>query len=441
MNAYLVLAMILSAIQQPAAAGQSVPEPNADSPTPLETLIQEASGRNPQVLAARAQAHSASERPSQMATLPDPEVMLQHMSVGSPRPFASYDTSNFSYIGLGVSQSLPFPGKLRLRGEMAHHEAAAAEENLEATRREVVETLKTKYFRLAYLEKALATLERDGKLLDQIARIAGARYRVGKGNQQEVLRAQLEQTRLLRDVEMNRQEIAGLEASLKQLLDRPPDSPDIVAEKLTETSFPYGSNELLARVKDETPEVLAARDLIEQARSGVALARKAFYPDFNLQYMWQRTGDHFPDYYMITLGARVPIFAHRRQEPELRQAEADLDRSRRQYESNVQTVYFEVRDEFVTAEADARILKIYREGLIPQATNTFDAGLSSYEAGSQDFQTLISSFLDVLNLDLEYWRTLAEHETALARIERRTGVPLGRRSATPAAASPKGSKP
>jgi cobalt-zinc-cadmium efflux system outer membrane protein len=75
-------------------------------------------------------------------------------------------------------------------------------------------------------------------------------------------------------------------------------------------------------------------------------------------------------------------------------------------------------------KASEERLKIYNEGLIPQSDATFHAGLAAYQANRQDFETLLSSFLDVLNLDLEYRSEVAEHESALARLERLTGVTL-----------------
>ncbi len=83
-----------------------------------------------------------------------------------------------------------------------------------------------------------------------------------------------------------------------------------------------------------------------------------------------------------------------------------------------------MRDQYITAQTASEVLKIYHDGLIPQALSTYQAGLASYQTGKLDFQTLLSSFLDVLHFDEEYWKALTEHETALARIEQITGVSL-----------------
>jgi outer membrane protein, heavy metal efflux system len=403
--------------------GELVP-PRAEAVTPVAKLIEEAERNNPEIAAARHGWKAAAQVPTQVSTLPDPQLVLQQLNVGSPRPFAGFTNSDFAYIGIGASQDLPYPGKLRLRGEIAERDAASARDHAEAVRRSVVERLQAAYVHLAYLQQTLAVLERDGKLLEQVESIAESHYRVGQGNQQDVLKAQLERTRLVRMVAMHHQEMWSAEAQLKQLLNRPPDSSDIGTEPLTETPLPYSSEELLARVRASNPDVGSQFETVRRQGLQVELAHKDAYPDFNVQYMWQHTAEQFRDYHMLSFGVRIPVYRSRKQQPELAQAAEELNRSRREYEATVQQTYFDVRDQFLAAQTSAQLLKIYREGLIPQATATFQAGLAAYESNRQDFETLLASFVDVLNFDEEYWRALADHETALARLEQLTGVAL-----------------
>jgi cobalt-zinc-cadmium efflux system outer membrane protein len=414
-----ILALLAPAAAAAAAAAGQPP------PTPLATLVAELEQRNPQILAAQQAWKAASQVPSQVATLPDPQLNLQQVSVGSPVPFAGYTTSEFAYAGIGISQDLPYPGKLRLQGKIAEREAAAAADRAEAVRRAAVEQLKVTYFCLAYREQTLGILEHDGALLAEIAEIAGAHYRVGQGSQQDVLRAQLERTKLLREIEMHHREAASLEARLKQLLDRPPGSPDLATEPLGETALPAGEGDLVAGAPAQNPEVAGAQEAARKQSLQVDLARKDFYPDFNLQYMWQRTDPaRFRAYYMVTLGVRLPLYRLRRQQPELVQSVAELERSQRDYEAAVQQTYFDVRDQLAAAGSASRLLAIYRGGLLPQAAAAFEAGLAAYRVGRQDLTTLLASFSDLLKLDVEYWNTLADHETALARLERLRGGTL-----------------
>jgi outer membrane protein TolC len=141
--------------------------------------------------------------------------------------------------------------------------------------------------------------------------------------------------------------------------------------------------------------------------------------------MWQRTDPtQFRVYYMLSFGVRLPIYRGRKQRPELAQAEAELNRSRSESQVQSQQVAFEVRSEYETAQKTAELLTIYREGLLPQARAGFQAGIAAYQSNRQDFQALLASFLDVLHLDEEYWKSIAEREAAVARLEQLTGLSL-----------------
>jgi outer membrane protein TolC len=391
----------------------------------LQDLLTEAEQNNPQIQAARQGWQAAKQVPSQVSTLPDPQFNVQQVNVGSPRPFAGYTNSDFAYVGFGVSQDFPYPGKLRLKGEIAKRDADMSQQQCESVRRSVLAGVKTAYFQLAYLSKTLEILESDGQLLQQAGKAADARYRSGMGNQQDLLRAQLEQTKLLREIAMHHLDVAKLQAQLKQLLNRSQSSPDIEPADLTETPLPYSYEELVAATKAQNPQIARAEKMIERQKLQVDLAHKDFYPDFNLQYMSQRTDPtQFRAYYMLSFGVRVPIYRGRKQRPELAQAEAELNRSRSESEVQSQQVIFELRSEYETAQKTAEVLKIYREGLLPQARAGFQAGLAAYQNNRQDFQALLTPFFDVLHLDEEYWKSMAERETALTRLEQLTEMSL-----------------
>lgn len=392
--------------------------------TSLADLLDEAGRNNPDIGASLRAWQAAAQVPTQVATLPDPQVTLQQVAVGNPLPFAGYSSSDFAYIGFGISQDIPYPGKLSLKAEAAQREAAMTREKFEAAKRTVSEQVKATYFQLSYIQKTLGVLERDQTLLDQIEKIAEARYRVGQGNQQDVLRAQLQKTKILNELAHHHQLMGSQQALMSKLLNRPPGAADIVTEDLTETALRETSDDLLARVRTQNPDVTGGQEMVRKQSLEVELARKDRYPDFNVQYQWQHTADQFRDYYMLTFSARLPIYRKRKLDPEMTQAVEELNQSRREYESHVQQAYFEVRDQYISAEAASEMLKIYREGLIPQAMATFRAGLAAYQTGNQGFESLLSSFLDVLNFDEEYWKTLADHETAIARIEQLTGVTI-----------------
>jgi outer membrane protein, heavy metal efflux system len=420
----LATLLLLAALGKDTLAQEPAPQ-NEHVVSPLTDLLQEAEKNNPQIEAAREDWQATKQVPTQVSTLPDPQFTLQHLSVGSPRPFAGYTNSDFAYIGLGVTQDIPYPGKLKLRGEIAKREADVAQQQVESVRRAVLAEVKASYFQLAYLAKTLAILESDGELLKQVEQAADARYRSGKGTQQDVLQAQLQKTKLVREIAMHHLEVGKLEAQLKQFLNRPQDSPDIEPADLTETPLLQTYQELLGAAKAQNPQLAASQKMIDKQSLQVDLARKDFYPDFNVQYMWQRTDPtQFRAYYMLSFGVRVPIYRSRKQKPELAQAQAEELRARSELEAQSQQVASELRSQYVVVQQTAELLRIHREGLSPQARSEFQAGLAAYQSNKQDFQAVLTAFLDVLHLNEEYWQNLAEYETAIARLEQISGLSL-----------------
>jgi len=404
----------------------SVPEsptmaPDAASSTSsLRDLVHEAEQKNPQIAASLHGWQASQNVAKQVSAFPETEVSVQQFSVGSPRPFAGYSNSDFAYIGFGASQDIPYPGKRQLRAIVAEHEADSMEAQSDSVRRMVVGNLKMAYFKLAYIQQTLGVLQKSDELLNQVQQAAEARYRVGQGNQQDVLKAQLQHTKILQEIAHHHQEEGLLEAQIKQLLGQPQDSPDIVAETLVARSLSFSAPELVQKAGQQNPDVRSKQASIREQETQVELAHKNFRPDFNVQYNYQHTNGDTRDYYMATFGIRLPNRG--RQKAELAEAQQNQERARRDLDSESQRVLAEVQQQYVRAKTSEEQLKIYSDGLVPQSEATFRSALSAYQSIRQDFESLLSSFLDALNLDLDYRSELVEHESALAELERLTGV-------------------
>jgi outer membrane protein TolC len=403
----------VSAAQDPMPQGPSVP---------LAALVEEARQKNPEIQAATHGAQAAGHAARQAGALPDTQFMLQHLSVGSPRLFAGYTNSDFAYIGLGASQEFPWPGKRALRMQVADAQADAMLTQSGAVSRMVIEQVKIAYFKLAYLQATFEILLRDDKLLGEMEQIAESRYRVGQGNQQEVLKAQLQHTRILQEINMHHREQGQLQAQIKQLLARAQDSPDIVTDPLRERSLPQSASELLQQARQKNPEINAREQLVKRADLQTELARKEFRPDFGLQYLYQNTDRKFRDYYMLTFTVTLPNRGRRR--AELAEAAANRQSAAAELNAEVQRRQAEVQDQYVMARTSAEQLRIFREGLMPQSEAAFRAAMAAYQANRQDFETLLSSFRDSLDFEEQYQKELSEHESALARLESLTGVTL-----------------
>ncbi len=413
LTAAFVLATTLSAYAQ---------EPMASSPTPLPQLLTEAAANNPQIFAADHGARAARQIAPQVTTLPDPKFTYQQFSVGSPRPFAGYTNSDFAYIGIGASQELPYPGKLRLRGQVAERDADTKQAEIDVTKTGLADAVKADYLQLAYLQQTLGILRQNEDVLDQLIQSATAHYQVGQGMQQDVLQAQVERTKIVREITMHHQQMWQVQAHLKGLLYRDQGSADIVTEDLTETPLKRTSAELLAMVRPGNPQIQVDASSIRKQDAQLESAKREGKPDFELGYMYQNTDRKYRDYYMLTFDVRFP--RKKRVNAEIAEAAEIRAESQQTLDAHLQQQLAEVQQGYVKATSDEDLLKEYREGLIPQSDAVYRATLNAYGSNREQFFHVLTYFTDVLNLRLEFAQTLEDHEAALAHLESLTGAKL-----------------
>jgi cobalt-zinc-cadmium efflux system outer membrane protein len=413
LTATVVLTTTFSAYGQP---------PVESTPTPLSQLLAEAGANNPQISAADHGARAARQRAPQVTTLPDPKFTYQQLSVGSPKPFAGYTNSDFAYIGVGASQELPYPGKLRLRGEVAERDADMKQAEVGVTKTNLADSVKADYLQLSYLQQTLGILRQNESVLDQLIEVATAHYQVGQGMQQDVLQAQVNRTKIVKEITMHHQEMGQVQAHLKVLLNRDQGSPDVVTQDLIETPLQRTSDELLAVVRQNNPRIQVDASSIRKQDAQLASAKREVKPDFDVGYMYQNTDSKYRDYYMFTFEVRLP--RRRRVNAEITEAAEKRSESQQTLNAHLQQQLAEVREEYVKVTSDAELLKEYREGLIPQSDAAYRATLSAYSSNREQLINVLSYFTGLLGLKLEYTQTLVEHEVALAHLETLTGATL-----------------
>jgi cobalt-zinc-cadmium efflux system outer membrane protein len=391
-------------------------------PTPLATLVLEALSNNSQIDAADHAWKAATHVADQVTTLPDPQFTVQSFSVGSPKPFAGFSNSDFAYIGFGASQDIPFAGKLRLKGDVANRNADMQQAQTDLLRVSVTDQIKIIYLRLAYLDATLSILARNDAVLKPLIETGLSKYSLGQGSQADVLKAQIEHTKILREVTMHHEEMGQLQASLKALLHRPQSSPEIVPEPLSVTPLQKTAEELQGLVLTHNPEVSLGTADVQKQDAMLKSAQREGKPDFNVSYMFQQTGGGYRDYYMLTFNMRLP--RHKRVEAGVAEAAESLERSKKELDSQVQQQLAEVQKQYIVVTNSEELLKEYRDGLVPQAQAAYRAELTTYESGKGTFATVLSSLIDLLTFEHDYQQAILDHETALARLESLTGAQL-----------------
>ena len=260
-------------------------------------------------------------------------------------------------------------------------------------------------------------------MLDQLIQDATAHYQVGQGLQADVLQAQVERTKILREITMHREQTGQIRGAPQGIAaSRPGISPDIVAEALVENPLRSTADELLQSVREHNPEIQVDASAINQQKAALDSAKREGKPDFSVAYMYQNTDRKYRDYYMFTFNVQLPRRARVR--AEVGEAAAKLAQSKDALDAHLQQQLAQVKQGTVNAAGDEELLREYREGLIPQSEAAYRATLSAYAANKSPLNAVLLSFTNVLTLKLDEAQVLADHETVLAHLETLTGATL-----------------
>ncbi len=392
----------------------------------LSGAVEVALADNPSLAAMRARAEAMAAIPSQVGTLPDPSLSFNALNL--PLDSFSLGQEGMTQMQIGIGQAFPFPGKLGLREDAADYEAKAAGSEVDETRLWLIHSVKSSWWRLLYLDKALEIVLSNQVLLRQFVEIAQTKYKVGQGLQQDVLLAQLELSKLL-DQEVR---LKGMrrneEARLNALLNWPTDRTLTLAHTL-DSKLPSLLEEAALHKQAETvrPLLIAQQSRIHAARSRVDLAKKDYYPDFNLGAAYGfRSGNNLDgsaraDMASLRFTMSLPIYTGSKQDKAMDQRNSELLQQNYRLQDRVQ----QVREEISRAMADywraSELTVLFKTGIIPQARQTVDSMLAGYQVNKVDFLNLVRSQITLYNYETQYWLSFSSAQQALAAIEAAVG--------------------
>jgi outer membrane protein, heavy metal efflux system len=399
-------------------------KPAAPGPVSLQALVAEALEQNPEIKAMRRGFDMMRARVPQAKALPEP--MLSYGYAGNAAfvpPFDIQKGDPASARILSFTQEVPYPGKLTIKGKMANVEAEAEWWNYEQVRLNVVAEVKDAYYDLFYLHKAIETVTKNKELVEKFARIAEAGYSVGKGVQQDVLKAQVEISKLTDQLTVLEQRRQTAEARINSLLFREPETPVGRPEEIKPREFTHSLADLNEAALTNYPALKAQRRKIDREQYGVELARKDFYPDFTVGLTYfNRPG--MPEMYGVNVGVKIPLYFWQKQRPAVTEATASARAERERLENATSLLFFRVKDRYLAVTTAQRLLKLYGTTIIPQSSLSLESAIAGYEVGKVDFLTLLDNLVTLLNYELGYYEQLSNQEKAIAALEPFVGVNL-----------------
>ncbi len=382
---------------------------------------------NPSLAATQARAMAMAEIPPQAGTLPDPRLAFD--AVNLPVDTFSTAQENMTQLRVGLSQDIPFPGKLRLKSQAAQFEAESAGFDVAEIRLRLVRNVRISWWNLFYLDRALEIIARNKALLRQFITIAQTKYKVGKGLQQDVLLAQVELSKLL-DIEIR---LTGArrdeESRLNALLNRPTHLPIRLPARVRETLPQLPAETQLHRMALKSRPLLASRmDQIKAARKRVDLADLDYYPDFRISGAWgfrgannPVNGQPRPDFATLGVSLNLPIYTSTKQDRALAQRKAEVAKEQFALRDDTEAVWSEASTALADYIRTKNQASLFKTGIIPQASQTVASMLAGYQVNKVDFLNLVRAQITLYNYETLYWKALAGARQSLARLNAAVG--------------------
>jgi cobalt-zinc-cadmium efflux system outer membrane protein len=396
----------------------------------LPTLVSMALANNPELKSSESRWQMFASKVKQASALEDPMIMLKLQNMMIREPFM-FNKDPQSAKVIGISQQLPFWGKRALREKVAFNEAESYKWAFEERKLEIARMVKESYYQLWAVDKGLATIDNNLKLLTNFVKIAELKYSVAQGVQQDIYKAGLEKSKML-DMQITLlQQRRSLEANLNYLLYRPANTPVGPVADFSLPQVTFTREQLSDIAMQNRPQVKSLVSLASKAEASRRLAGKEGYPDFNLsaEYMFRDpvSSDMAidPGYNMFSLGVTFNLPVQQGKRSAMR-AESTYESSMATEELNAlkNTISYAINEILAQLDRRRKLVELYKGGIIPQAGLSLESALISYRVNKVDFMTLLDSRMNLFNYERELYESKAEYMMKLAQLEAAVGTDI-----------------
>lgn len=392
---------------------------NAPARLRLADVLEQAHARNPEIHAARERASAAAAVPRRVTALDDPSFSYEVWNA----PDFRVDRADNNILRL--SQKVPFPGKRALAGEVAARDVDVARAELAGVELEVAAAVKRAFYELWGSHELLQIYGRERGLVERFAHIAEQKYGVGEVAQSEVLRAQVELTRLINRVSTQTLAIETARAELTALLSSDPDEFVGVPEAPAAPRFEVDVQTLVDTGLASRSEIRAQQAAIAREEASVRLARREYLPDFEFnvgRFINPGQRDGFGAMAAVT----IPIAYKWKYDAGLAEARARLGSAQAELRRTQDGVRRDVKQAYVRAQTALLQRNLFVTTHIPQAEQSIRVAESGYQTGAVDFLALTDTARTLESVHVEHIEAEMEFEKAYADLERAVGKELPR---------------
>jgi outer membrane protein TolC len=401
-------------------------ESQLEEPVTIAALIQYAYQENPSVRAARAAWRATVEKYPQITAYPDPQIMITYFPEPIETRLGPQDWN------ATISQMIPFPGKLSKAGEAVEADAQIARLNLDKTVRDITVSVLESFHELTYIREAKRIAAQNAELLDHLRKTGETAYAQDRANFTDVVKAQSQSAQLRYDAllldELEQTEMTRLNG----LLNRPPETSFGTLENIPFQPAVYSLEEIYALSESRQEEIRMAEAQVEKAAVQADLARYQNLPEFRVGIFYAAIGspdvptppeDAGQDAVGIQFGVNVPLWFGKNT-ARTEQAQAELEKTKADKAARIIETRTKIRNLFFRLQNAMRLIQLYRDELLPQASASMELAETWFREGEGSFSDFTETQSALYNFQLSLARARADYGKYLAGLERLAGQNL-----------------
>jgi len=405
----------------------SAADPFIRTPQPLAELIEEGLANNQDVKSLESKVKGFREEISFAGSLDDLRIGIGVLNL--PTDSFRFDQTPMTQKQLFIAQKIPWFGKLDLRSQQAAMKALRQEAILKAKRQELTRQIATAYYELGFVTSSQKINERLTKMLNQLLRVSEMRYSTGQGLQQDVLQAQVEISKLLDEQITLEKKRRTLEDRINGLLNRGNFIPVTPPQRLPYPNLVLEIKKLQTRALAMNPWLKVKQAEVDQAKVEIELARKDYWPDMDFKVGYgQRddleNGQNSPDFVSASVVVNIPLWQKTRQNKKREATKALHQAALKSYQNLANSLPYRIDALATDIRKIQENYKLITDALLVQAEQWAQSSLVAYEVGKVNFNTTISSQINLLRFELQSENYLFSLYKKHAELVEVMGAPL-----------------
>ncbi|MDP8266240.1 MAG: TolC family protein [Candidatus Aceula meridiana] len=390
----------------------------------LDRFVQEALENNPQIQQVYQKWKAEQYKTQSISALDDPMVGYTYFGEEVQTRVGPQEQK------FNVSQKIPFPGKLSLKGKAQAAQAKMLEQEYEKARRAIIAQVKATYYDLFWVDKSIEINEEEKSILEDLEGSAQKKYESNLGTQQNILKIQVELSKILQKIFLLKQNRESLSVKLNTLINNPSGGEINKVLSLKNISFSYNLDELLGYAKETRQDLIEADFLFEKAQKEKTLSKMAYLPNFTIgaEYIEIGSGtttsmDDGQDAWAAMVSVNVPIWFWKL-DAQVKEKEAQLKSAQKNKEQVENQAELEVKDAYFKIIAYKDVVLLYETALLPQAKQAFDGSQTGFETSGISFIDWLDAERTYLQTRLAYYKSIVDYRKAIAYLEQMVGRDL-----------------